>query len=137
MKNIILLFIFLFSITANSLTIIVNKSNPINSISISSLRNIYLMSVNNWINREKIQIIDYKTSNDNRKNFCKIYLNGLSPYRESKYWIKAALGGQNSPPLIMDSEQEAIDYVARNSAAIAYINSKNTKIEKVKILKIE
>ncbi|MCX6156194.1 MAG: hypothetical protein NT007_18750 [Candidatus Kapabacteria bacterium] len=115
--------------------IIVNKANPIQSIEIGYLRNIYYGNTTIWQNNTKIQIIDFNIDNNLKNEFCNNFLN-IAPNRLSRIWLQVSLSGKASPPLIVTSEKEMMKSVADNENAIGYVESLKKLPDEVKVIQI-
>lgn len=129
--------LFLIFASANfSQTIIVNKSNPIESINKSKLRNIFIGNTITWQNSIPVQIADYPLDSELRENFSNRYLS-LSARKISVLWVKVSLSWKSLPPKILRDESEVVDYVSKNQGAIGYIDSKIKIPSDVKVLQIK
>jgi len=115
--------------------ILVNKANPIDKISKSMLRNIFLGNNISWENGRRIQIVDFVLSSPLRKIFNETTLL-LSPQKVSMIWIKVSLSGKSLPPKIVHSEEDVKNFVNDNEGAIGYIKSPTTLPQSAKIIQI-
>lgn len=134
--SIIFTLTILFSTSLFAQTIIINKDNPLKSLSQQQIRNIFLGNTNAWDNGIFIQIADYSANSDLRNNFSSNFLN-LSPRKVSMIWIKVTLSGKSIPPKIFDSESEVVKFVNKTKGAIGYISSEFDLLNPVKIITIE
>ncbi len=140
MKNqylkILLLFFILCFVESSAQSIIVNVNNPIASISKGKLRNVFLGNSNTWENGVLIQVADYHSTNNLRIKFSENLLD-ISPRKVSMIWIKVTLSGKSIPPKIFRDEKEAIEFVAQNEGAIAYVENAENLPSQVKTIEIE
>lgn len=137
-KNIIaVIFIltFICSINMSAQVIIVNRSNPISSLSKAMVRNIFLGNTSTWSSNSLIKIADYTAESKIRSDFSSSFLN-LSPIRVSMLWIKVSLSGKSKPPKIFRDEGELKQYIAENEDAIGYISQNSSVPSNLKIVSV-
>jgi ABC-type phosphate transport system substrate-binding protein len=140
-KLLIFLIIFLFlnipekSFSENSFVIIVNKSNPLSSISMEELRAIFKVERKFWKDGKKIVLglISYK---DERSKIFNRLVYKMDEVSLKKFWFNKIFKGQlTSTPITLDNLEESIKFVQNNPGAISYTN-KASNIDSVKVLNI-
>jgi len=116
--------------------IIINSSNPVSSITVKKLSNIFLKKFRKWDDDQKIMPVDLYESSAIRERFSK-KIHGKKVSSIKAYWQKKIFSGRGVPPPEKVSEQEVLEYVQGHPGAIGYISMSNS-IEnfKVKELKI-
>ncbi len=132
---IIIILLVLIVTNANSHFIITNKSNPVNKLSKSEIRNIYLGNTITWKNNRKIQIVDYNSESELREDFSNSYL-FLSPNKVSMIWLKVTLSGKVSPPKILYKVKDVIKFVSEYEDAIGYVDNIKDLTDDVKIIEV-
>jgi ABC-type phosphate transport system substrate-binding protein len=132
---IILLLSFASFTMAQNYALIVNKSNPINKISLEILEKIFLGKKIHWPNGKKIKVLVLKDGSIH-KDFLKDTVK-KSPMKFSMHWKKIIFTGIGSPLKTCNTEQEVIDFVLANETAIGYISKKslNDSVKSVPVYK--
>jgi len=113
--------------------IIVNKEISIKSLSLNTLIDIYTNNRTKWDNGEKIYVSMLKKGpvHDAFSN----QLIGMAPRKLISIWKKVIFTGIGTPPKVLNSEAEMIQYVATTKGAIGYISA-STSAENVIVFKI-
>ncbi|MFQ5456457.1 MAG: substrate-binding domain-containing protein [Nitrospirota bacterium] len=100
--------------------VIVNKENPVKSMSMSHLKRIYLKSIKNWDTGEKISPLDMKEGSSLREVFYRTIFN-KGAKDMSVYWLKQRITKNIKPPVVKSTDTEIKDYVSKNRGAVGYI----------------
>lgn len=128
--------LFLFSpALVMSQTIIINKTNPIEKISKSQLRNIFLGNNIAWENGRRIQIVDFVSESPIRKQFDENTLL-LPPQKVGMIWVKVSLSGKSIPPKIVHDEEDVKNFIGSNEGAIGYVKNTANLPQSVKIIQV-
>lgn len=128
------LFLLIPSIVMSQ-TIIINKTNPIEKISKSHLRNIFLGNNIAWENGRRIQIVDFVSESPIRKQFDENTLL-LSPQKVGMIWVKVSLSGKSIPPKIVHDEEDVKSFIGNNEGAIGYVKNTANLPQSVKIIQV-
>ena len=116
--------------------IIVNKDNPVESITLDELKRIFLKKQTKWENGDKIYPVDLNESSKTREYFTE-NIHGKRISSIKAYWQKQIFTGRGVPPPEKSSEKEVLEYVEKNEGAIGYIRStKSTNKYDVKTISI-
>lgn len=100
--------------------IIVNKNNPITSISISKLKRIYLKNIKTWETGDRIVPVDIDEGSPLKKEFYKsIFEKAVEEMRV--YWIRQRITNNIKPPRVYKTSNDIKNYVAGVKGAIGYI----------------
>jgi ABC-type phosphate transport system substrate-binding protein len=110
---------------AKSYKIIVNDSNPINSISKKDLAKIFLKKLTKWDNGSTILPVDQVETATVREAFSKDVLKKTIAATKA-YWQEQIFSGRGVPPPEKASDKEVIDYVKANPGAIGYVSQNAT-----------
>ena len=119
---------------AAEVIVIANKGVPVDSISGSTLKEIYLGKKTLWNKKMKIApslLKKGKTHDD----FLKKYI-GKTAAQFRSYWNNLLFTGAGTPPPSFNTEKELVDYVAKTDGAIGYIDS-GTPHDKVKAITVK
>jgi len=129
----LVLFICFTNTAAAQIGIVVNNNNPINDISITELKQIYLAKQTMFSEGNNIVLAEYT---DIKEQFYDILL-GWSVLKYNKYWMKLIFSGESdATPKEFNISEELIIFVSKNINAIAFISIKDAD-EKVKILTVD
>lgn len=116
--------------------LIVNKDNPVSSLSAKEVSNLFLKKVTKWSHGEAVQPLDLTESSPVREKFSK-EIHGRKVSSIKAYWQKQIFSGRKIPPPEKKSDQEVLNFVSNNAGAIAYVSAgsgipANTKVLTVK-----
>jgi ABC-type phosphate transport system substrate-binding protein len=120
---------------SNNLVIIINKANPLSSISIDELRSIFKMEKKFWKDGKKIVVglISYK---DERSKIFNKMVYKMDESALKKFWFTKIFKGQlTSTPITLDNIEESIKFVQNNPGSISYTN-KSYNLDTVKPLSV-
>jgi ABC-type phosphate transport system substrate-binding protein len=109
------------------LMVIVNKANPVGSITRAELSSIYLGKRKTWATGEAVKPCDLQEPGVEEEqsamgHFSVRYLNkDLSSLKN--YWIKMIFSGKGDPPPIYKKVEDVIHFVSENPGSLGYIYS--------------
>ena len=124
----------LFSQSAMSYKVIVNKDNPVSQLTKDKVSKLLLKKMTKWENGEKVEPVDLKADSNIRKSLSKI-VHGKSVSAIKAYWQKKIFSGKGIPPAEKKNDTNVIAYVKAKSGGIGYV-SLNTNTNGVKVVKI-
>lgn len=110
--------------------VIVNSTNPVNSLTKVALSDLFLKKVSKWDNGMKVMPVDLTDKSPVRDDFSR-KIHGKSPLAVKSYWQQQLFSGRNLPPPEKAQDSEVIAYVKANPGAIGYISA-GTKADDVK-----
>ncbi len=120
-----------------SIVIIVNKGNPVTTLSASEVKLYYLRRIKKrWpeINKN-IRPADQKKQSEERDTFYELL--GLSDSQVEQYFVTKQLQNAERPPDKFATEEDLINFVAEEVGAIGYIKASSATPEvmaKVKVV---
>ncbi len=116
--------------------VVVNKSNPVSSLTQKQVSNFFLKKVTKWSNGENVQPLDLIETSAVREKFSKdIHSRKVSSIKA--YWQKQIFSGRKIPPPEKKSAREVLSFVSNNPGAIGYISATiNETTRNVKVVKI-
>lgn len=118
------------------IAIIVNKQNPLSSISVDELRKIYYKKTTKWQTGQKIEVFELGKGNKEKGEFTQLVFKMSIEALEREY-TKMELSGSGEPPKTAASPEEMISVIAANPNAIGYVDAtKAAQQENIKILTI-
>ncbi len=142
MKKILITLLILFvtiiiAQESKSYKIIVNDSNPINTITKKDLAKIFLKKLTKWENGTTILPVDQLETSPVREAFSKDILKKTIAATKA-FWQEQIFSGRGVPPPEKASDKEVIDYIKANPGAIGYISdSTNIPTSGVKVIEVK
>ena len=128
-------FIFMPDVKAadEEILIIVNTETSIKNLSLNTLVDIYTNNKTKWDNGEKIYVSMLKKGPVHEAFSSQMV--GMAPRKLVSVWKKVIFTGLGTPPKILSTEAEMIQYVASTKGAIGYISA-STPSENVDVFKL-
>jgi len=114
--------------------IIVNKETSIKTLGLNTLMDIYTNNKTKWDNGEKIYVSMLKKG-PIHETFSNQMI-GMEPKKLIGIWKKVIFTGLGTPPKVLTTEAEMIQYVASTKGAIGYIST-STPAESVKVFTLK
>ena len=124
------------------IVVVVNRDNPIDSLRLSELRQIYRAVESRWEyeqqDRTDIMLLDYRRKSKLVDSFYKQVV-GLSRMRIRLLWVGKLLEGElDVLPIAVASETEMLKRISQNTGAIGFVslaqfNSSGTLVKSIKI----
>jgi hypothetical protein len=106
--------------SSDAFKVIVNRANPVRSVSSEFLRNAFLKRTLKWNHGEVIRPIDLPPSLPARDRFTREVLH-KTPAALRVHWLQRIFSGTDMPPPAADSTAAAIAYVTANRGAVSYL----------------
>jgi hypothetical protein len=134
----LILTILVLSIVTNAqeVSIIVNKNNPVSSLSLNDLRRVYLSMRLNWNYGKKI-ITTIPPIGTWERNLFIVCAIGFKPEDFIAYFDKEKMKGNIvSKPISLNSDLAIQRFIQKNPDAIGIINTSSLDSALVKVLKI-
>jgi len=116
--------------------IIVNTSQTANTIDKAVLADIFQGKSTRWHDGSRIVPVDHSTQSPVRVTFTREVL-GLSMPAAMSYWMRQVSGGGLRPPMVKETDEDVLAFVASNSGSIAYVSEDADLPAAVKVLKIQ
>jgi ABC-type phosphate transport system substrate-binding protein len=113
--------------------IIVNKSVSIDTMSQSTISNIYFGNMTKWPDGKTIHVVMLKGGKTHETYVKKILVS--TPSRLISYWKKVVFTGIGIRPKIFKNEQDLVSYVSNTKGTIGYIDD-SVLDESVKVVTI-
>lgn len=104
------------------MVVIVNKDNPLATISKADIEMIYLGKKKQFQNGLPAVPVDLPADFPLRREFfANVLGKGEDSYR--LYWVRMIFSGKGQPPLTLGAEDEAVRFVSQNKGGIAFVDS--------------
>ena len=130
-----ILFSCSFTASAEEFVIIVNKLNPINTITKATVKKYFFKDLVLWDDGVKVVPVDYVDTHPLAKIFSLNVLN-MDLGKKNHILISNTFSGKSTPPMQLATEDEVISAVAAEHGAIGYVSaSRNT--DKVRVITLQ
>jgi len=116
--------------------VVVNTSQAANTIDKAVLADIFQGKSTRWHDGSRIVPVDHSTQSPVRVAFTREIL-GLSMPAAMSYWMRQVSGGGLRPPMVKETDEDVLAFVASNSGSIAYVSEDADLPAAVKVLKIQ
>lgn len=132
----VFLTILVVEVMANgdTIVIIVNRDNPVKSLSIAEVRKFYENDVLEWPDGTAVVLYDLPIKDDARKVFSDNVLGKDAGEVAMEWASKKITNTAKNPPLTLKSPVLIQDRVGKNSAAMGYILKSKVSSGKVKVV---
>lgn len=121
----------------NDIVMIVNKDNPVTSLSINEIKDYYFKRKRHWPDGSSVRFIDRSPGVAVREIFLKKILDKTSEDVDL-FWIGQKLYTGDSAPLRETSDSMTIQFVSSFKGALGYISPTAVlPLNNVKIIKVE
>ena len=102
-----------------SFVVIVNKANPIKSMTVAELRRIFMKQTRMWPHAESVVPVDWDATSPIREAFSKQVLS-RSVREMGDYWVQQGVTQGLVPPSTQRSTRAILRFVSSVPGAIAY-----------------
>ena len=103
-----------------SFVIVVNKANPVTSLSVTELRRIFTKQTRMWPHAESMVPVDWDATSEIRQAFSRQVLN-RSVREMAEYWVQQSVTQGLAPPSTQKSSRAVLRFVASVPGAISYM----------------
>ena len=100
--------------------VVVNKANPVKTLSPVELRRIFMKQSRMWPHAEPMVPVDWDSTADVRQIFSKQVLN-RSVREMAEYWVQQSITQGLAPPSTQRSARSVLRFVASVPGAISYV----------------
>jgi ABC-type phosphate transport system substrate-binding protein len=115
--------------------VIVNRANPMNSISKAEVSKIFLKKTTTWPNGQEVMALDLTPESPVREKFSQ-QIHDRSVASIQSYWQRQIFSGKGVPPVQFSSENDVVVVVADSPAAIGYVAGSVEVGNRAKVLEI-
>jgi ABC-type phosphate transport system substrate-binding protein len=103
------------------IVVVVNKSNPITSVSTSDLKSMFTGDLTKFPSGSSVTLVTYKSDTETRKKF---YQALGKKYNECQaLLLKRMLNDGLKPPASFESDEDVVNYVAKTPGAIGVVSA--------------
>ncbi len=107
--------------SAETMAVVVNKNNPIASLSMAQIKRIYQDGMVRWPGGEKIEVYDLPVDNPGRSLFSKRVIGKAADMVASEWANKKITNTAKNPPRIVKSKVLMLYKVSKSKSAIGYL----------------
>jgi ABC-type phosphate transport system substrate-binding protein len=100
--------------------LIVNKANPVTTLSLPELRRIFMKQSRMWPHAEAMVPVDWDATSEIRQTFSQQIL-GRSVREMAEFWVQQTMTQGLAPPSTQKSSRAVLRFVASVPGAISYI----------------
>jgi ABC-type phosphate transport system substrate-binding protein len=118
-----------------SYKVIVNRANPVSSLSRDELSRLFLKKVTTWSDAKPVAVVEQKPTSPVREEFTKS-VHGRQLGYVTSYWQQMIFSGRATPPPEKSSDAEISAFVAGNPSAIGYVEAGTPLPSGVKVLNV-
>lgn len=108
------------SAQTTAFVVIVNKGNPITSLTVVELRRIFMKQSRMWPHAEPMVPVDWDSTSYVRGIFSRQVLN-RSVREMAEYWVQQSMTQGLTPPSTQRSSRSVLRFVASVPGAISYV----------------
>jgi ABC-type phosphate transport system substrate-binding protein len=105
---------------APAFVIVVNKANPVKTLTVVELRRIFMKQSRMWPHAEAIVPVDWDATSDIRQEFSQLVLN-RSVREMAEFWVQQSMTQGLAPPSTQKSARAVLRFVASVPGAISYV----------------
>ena len=117
-----------------SFVVVVNKANPVKSLTVVELRRIFMKQTRMWPHAESMVPVDWDATSEIRQLFSQQVLN-RSVREMAEFWVQQSITQGLAPPSTQRSSRAVLRFVASVAGAISYVPS-NEVDDSVNIVKV-
>ena len=103
-----------------SFVIVVNKANPVKSLTVVELRRIFMKQTRMWPHAESMVPVDWDATSEIRQAFSQQVLN-RSVREMAEFWVQQSITQGLAPPSTQKSSRAVLRFVASVAGAISYL----------------
>jgi len=126
----------LHSVAGAEVAIICNPENPIDRLTKTQIKRIFLGKVRRFPNGDKAIPLDLDRKSATRHYFYQHVINKTENQLKS-YWSKTIFAGKSRSPKVVASEDTVVDMVAGKKAMIGYIDANNINSQVKVVMRID
>jgi len=115
--------------------VIVNESNPTDSLDKDKISRLFLKKETKWEGGQQVLPVDQSEGSKVREAFTK-EVHNKKVSAVNSYWQQMIFTGRAVPPPKKGSDEEVVEYVKSHPGAIGYVSS-SASTEEVKVLKVK
>ncbi len=116
--------------------VVVNASNPAQSITRRELSDMFLKKLTRWPDGTTVEPVEPPEKSRTRAYFLSDVMGGKSALALKTFWQKRVFSGRDTPPVEKASDEEVVAFVKANPGAIGYV-APSAAVAGVKVLELK
>ena len=118
-----------------SFRVVVNKANPVSSLTRAELSAIFMRRVRSWPDGTEIRPVDHRADARVRERFSRD-VHGKNVAYVIRYWQRLIFAGRGIPPTEVKSPAAVMDLVRANRGAIGYVDDLTAIAGDLKVIEV-
>ena len=118
-----------------SFRVVVNKANPVSSLTRAELSAIFMRRVRSWPDGTEIRPVDHRVEAQVRERFSRAVHGKSVPY-VIRYWQRLIFAGRGIPPPEVQSGGAVMALVRANRGAIGYVDAATPVAADLKVIEV-
>jgi ABC-type phosphate transport system substrate-binding protein len=118
-----------------SFRVVVNKANPVSSLTRAELSAIFMRRVRSWPDGTEIRPVDHRVDTGVRERFSRA-VHGKSVAYVIRYWQRLIFAGRGIPPPAVQSGAAVMAVVSAHRGAIGYIDAATPVAGDLKVIEV-
>ena len=115
--------------------VVVNASNPVNSLNARELSRIFRKEVTRWADGSVAAPVDQRQDSPARAAFS-VGVHGRSPAIIAEFWRQQIFSGRSIPPVEKSSDAEVLEYGRVTPGAVGYVSGTTPLVAGVKAIAV-
>jgi ABC-type phosphate transport system substrate-binding protein len=107
-------------VPAPPFVVIVNKANPVKTLTLVELRSIFMKQSRMWPHAEAMVPVDWDSTSEVRQAFCRVVMN-RSVREMSEYYVAQSMTQGVTPPSTQKSSRAILRFISSVPGAISYV----------------
>jgi len=105
---------------APAFVVVVNKTNPVKTLSVLELRRIFMKQTRMWSHAESMVPVDWDATSPYREEFSRLVM-GRTVREMGDYWVQQGVTQGMMPPSTQRSSRAMLRFIASVPGAIGYV----------------
>jgi ABC-type phosphate transport system substrate-binding protein len=118
-----------------SFRVVVNKANPVSSLTRAQLSAIFMRRVRSWPDGTEIRPVDHRVEARVRERFSRA-VHGKSVAYVMRYWQRLIFAGRGIPPPVVQSSEAVMELVHADRGAIGYVDAATPIAGDLKVIEV-
>ena len=120
----------------NSFRVVVNKANPVTSVTRAELSAIFMRRVRSWPDGTEIRPVDHRIEAGVRERFSRT-VHGKSVAYVTRYWQRLIFAGRGIPPPEVPTGAAVMELVRANRGGIGYLDAATPVAADLKVIEVK
>lgn len=118
----VIIFMFPASLAASEIAVVVNKENPVDSLTTKEVSDFFLSRRRVFPSGDAVLVIEQQRDSKLRDIFFRL-LNGMTIKQLNAYWARLQFSGEIQPPESLPDNKAVLEAVQKNRNAIGYVDA--------------